>query len=204
MVVQVALTFDDGYLDQYILAKFLCSLDINATFFVITNLQINNGKSLLSSKPTLIQAIHDMGHEIGSHTCTHPNLTLITPLQAEKEIAESKKWLEKLIHADVGGFAYPLGVYDDFTVSMVSKHYRYARGTGNYEDRWNNVFNNNYKIGAMGIRHLSKLPLKRLCKTDVKLVIMLHNESQKMLKQMLWYLKIFKANFISLGELIEK
>jgi peptidoglycan/xylan/chitin deacetylase (PgdA/CDA1 family) len=49
------------------------------------------------------------GHEIGSHTLTHPWLTRLPPAQAREEIAASKKKLEDCFGRAVEHFCYPYG-----------------------------------------------------------------------------------------------
>jgi peptidoglycan/xylan/chitin deacetylase (PgdA/CDA1 family) len=49
------------------------------------------------------------GHEIGSHTCTHPFLTQLAPAQAREEISASRKKLEDKFGRPVEHFCYPYG-----------------------------------------------------------------------------------------------
>jgi peptidoglycan/xylan/chitin deacetylase (PgdA/CDA1 family) len=56
-----------------------------------------------------VRRLHKAGIEIGAHTMTHPILTRIDAQQAQKEIADSKAYLETLIGTPVTTFAYPNG-----------------------------------------------------------------------------------------------
>ena len=49
------------------------------------------------------------GHEIGSHTLTHPWLTRLAPSEARKEIRASKRKLEDTFSVAVRHFCYPYG-----------------------------------------------------------------------------------------------
>jgi peptidoglycan/xylan/chitin deacetylase (PgdA/CDA1 family) len=49
------------------------------------------------------------GHQIGSHTLTHPSLTAIDEAQAKEEISASKKKLEDLFGVAIRHFCYPYG-----------------------------------------------------------------------------------------------
>jgi peptidoglycan/xylan/chitin deacetylase (PgdA/CDA1 family) len=69
----VALTFDDGTLHQYYLAKLLHNLGIKATFFLVTDLKRLNNKYLVSQDTEKILELSRY-HEIASHTCTHRSL----------------------------------------------------------------------------------------------------------------------------------
>jgi cellulose synthase/poly-beta-1,6-N-acetylglucosamine synthase-like glycosyltransferase/spore germination protein YaaH/peptidoglycan/xylan/chitin deacetylase (PgdA/CDA1 family) len=76
---KLALTFDDGPDDQYTpqILDELRDLHVPGTFFVI-------GENAVAS-PDIIKRIWAEGHEIGSHTFTHPNMG---------EISERRKMLE--------------------------------------------------------------------------------------------------------------
>ena len=82
----VALTFDDGTLHQYDLGKFLASHNIKSTFFITTNLESHNNSRLMINDPEKIRHLYHLGHEIASHTCTHPDLTSLTLNEIEREI----------------------------------------------------------------------------------------------------------------------
>lgn len=78
-----------------------------------------------------VRALHAAGFGIGSQTVSQPILMRCDPVQAWREISESKEQLEGLIGGRVEGFAYPGGVPDvDFSaahVDMVRRAgYRYA------------------------------------------------------------------------------
>ncbi len=49
------------------------------------------------------------GHEIGSHTRSHPRLSKIPPAQAREEIFASKKMLEDRFGVPIRHFCYPYG-----------------------------------------------------------------------------------------------
>lgn len=66
-----------------------------------------------------LQTLHQSGIEIGSHTVTHPILTVIAQDQLERELVESKKLLEEKLQAPVTSFAYPNGGAADFNQAAV-------------------------------------------------------------------------------------
>jgi len=61
------------------------------------------------------------GHQIGSHTLTHPFLTRIPPAQAREEIMAGKKKLEDLFGVEVRHFCYPYGDWNEGVRDMVSE-----------------------------------------------------------------------------------
>jgi peptidoglycan/xylan/chitin deacetylase (PgdA/CDA1 family) len=58
------------------------------------------------------------GHEIGSHTLTHPHLTELSDAAATEEIAESRKSLQRLCGDSIDHFCYPYGY---FTTTIAEK-----------------------------------------------------------------------------------
>jgi spore germination protein YaaH/peptidoglycan/xylan/chitin deacetylase (PgdA/CDA1 family)/glycosyltransferase involved in cell wall biosynthesis len=88
---KLVLTFDDGPDPTYtaaILAE-LRRLHVPAAFFFI-------GKNV-ESYPDLVRQTLDDGHEIGSHTFTHPNLGSVSPLRAELELNATQRALEGIL-----------------------------------------------------------------------------------------------------------
>ena len=85
---QVALTFDDGpdlnWTPQIL--DILRQNHVHATFFVI-------GKHA-EEHPALIRRILHEGHEIGSHTYTHPNLSDVSREQAILELNATQQLIE--------------------------------------------------------------------------------------------------------------
>ena len=59
------------------------------------------------------------GHEIGSHSLTHPWLTRISAVQAREEIAASKRRLEDRFGVPVRHFCYPYGDENEAIGGMV-------------------------------------------------------------------------------------
>lgn len=77
-----------------------------------------------------VRALHERGHEIGSHTESHPILTGLDDAQLAHELRASKRALADWTGADVRGFCYPNGTYDDRVVRAVAEAgYVHACGT---------------------------------------------------------------------------
>jgi len=139
----VAITFDDGYADNlYNALPILEKLKIPATIFAVAG-RINSqtsfywdentpkqdaGRALTSKE--LINLASSPLVEIGSHTITHFRLSQLLFKQQKREIAESKKIIEKYIKKPVNSFSYPFGEKKDFnkgTAALVKKTgYQYA------------------------------------------------------------------------------
>jgi peptidoglycan/xylan/chitin deacetylase (PgdA/CDA1 family) len=68
-----------------------------------------------------LRALADEGHEIGSHSMTHPLLPSCDDARVEFEIAESKRRLEAAIGREVESFCYPNGDWDARCVAALGR-----------------------------------------------------------------------------------
>jgi len=107
----LTIAFDDAYLETYKHAiQYLNKLGIKSTVAVPANMI---GKKLegrpvigLGECKKLLQA----GHEIASHTLTHPNLLRMERTdgkRAQSEIIDSKRKLEKTLPCKIHSFVFP-------------------------------------------------------------------------------------------------
>lgn len=130
----VAITFDDGYLDNYTNAyPYLRKNKLPATIFIATNyvqkemLLDNSYLPMLSWKEITEMSRNDV--EFGAHTSHHPDLLRIDTQTAEREILESKEEIEKRTGQRVDSFAYPFGRYGKKVADLVRrKGFRCAFG----------------------------------------------------------------------------
>ncbi len=195
-MICVSLSFDDGFLSQYNYARILYRLGVPGTFFLITGLSYYDGRRLIIDRHDLVREIVDMGHEIGSHTHTHRDLTKLSTQEVEKEFRESINILRNFIDYEPG-VAYPYGAFNEGVVKIASKYFIYGRAMSNF-NRWNEN-PNRYALGGLGIRHLIKLPIRVL--SNVKLVnVVFHNEHSLLLRLAIEYLGMFRVKFVTLRE----
>lgn len=74
-----------------------------------------------------VLALHRRGHEIGSHSVTHPLLPQLSDTELRDEVIRSRAQVSQVIGAEVAGFSYPNGDCDDRVVTAVrSAGYSYA------------------------------------------------------------------------------
>lgn len=87
----VALTFDDGPNSLYTpqVLDILYEQQVPATFFLV-------GEKFAGNE-LLIKEIAASGHEIGSHTFSHPDLTTLNTQQIQQEIRQTQKELNKVL-----------------------------------------------------------------------------------------------------------
>ena len=116
----IAITFDDGYKDNYIYAfPVLKKYNLPATIFIIVNEVDRPQNDRLNWKE--IKEMQDSGPvTFGSHTLSHPLLTEIKSEEDLKnEIFGSKKILEEKLGCKVNAFSYPAGRFNDKIKQLV-------------------------------------------------------------------------------------
>ena len=112
----VLMTFDDAP-DNYALeiAEILHDHDVPAIFFVnAMYLDDQEGQDQL-------QAIHDMGFEIGNHTYNHPNLQEISEEAQRAEIVDTNDRVEELIGVRPRFFRPPFGAQTDYSYQVAEE-----------------------------------------------------------------------------------
>ena len=71
--------------------------------------------------PDELRALHRAGHEIGSHTLTHPLLPQLNDTLLEHELVESRRLIEGWLNEPIAGFCYPNGDHDDRVVRATAR-----------------------------------------------------------------------------------
>jgi peptidoglycan/xylan/chitin deacetylase (PgdA/CDA1 family) len=114
----VVLTFDDGYADNVLnAAPILGEYGFGATCFVVSerigsyntwDADLLGGRKPLMTEAQLKTWV-DAGFEVGSHTCTHPDLTTLSNDAVMEELVSSRKALHRLTGAPIYTFCYPFG-----------------------------------------------------------------------------------------------
>lgn len=120
----VALSFDDGYKNNYTVAlPLLQKYDAKASFFII-NKEIGDAVHMDQDE---IKAMIAAGMELGSHTTSHAPLAKIDPGFLAWELATSRYYLKTdFDRYVVRTLAYPNGSYND-TVIREAKRYGFYR-----------------------------------------------------------------------------
>jgi len=115
----VVVTFDGGWQDNYTNAfPILQKYGYTATIF-LTVAYIGEKDDYLTWEQ--VMEMKKAGFEFGSHTLTHPHLTMIPLERAQYEITESKKLLESRLNEEIKAFCYPYGDYNQDIIELVEK-----------------------------------------------------------------------------------
>lgn len=119
----VSLTFDDSFIDNVETALPV----MNQYNFKSTQCY---GTAFVEAVPEGEPAVHTFyngGHEICSHTVTHPFLTQLTPAEVQFELEHSQDVLESIIGVPVVNFASPYGDYNFNVAQQIKQYYRSHR-----------------------------------------------------------------------------
>lgn len=124
------LTFDDGYRDLYTNAwPILDRFGFTATVFLVAGRVGSQsdweGQRGTSAVPLLSwtegREFARLGLTFGSHTLTHPRLTLLNDERAMREIRQSKAIIEDHLGVQVDLFSYPYANFDARIQRMVAE-----------------------------------------------------------------------------------
>jgi methionyl-tRNA formyltransferase len=161
----VAVTFDDGYLDNYeVAARVLLRERIPATFFVSTG-RIGNasgfdhdrrrlGTTLATMTWEHLQRMRDWGFELGSHTVNHIDCGREPLATVRLELEQSRDTLRERLGVARPAFAYPFGGREHCTPAVREL----ARETGfsalvSAFGGWNDGDIDSFDVRRIGIHH---------------------------------------------------
>ena len=128
----VIITFDDGFGVQMKAFDILQKYNMKATFYIIDGgpmslycIGANRTNQTCGDAYLSWDEIRQLDASgiitIGSHTIDHPKLTSLPLDQERTEIFEGKAQLERQLGHPVSDFAYPYGIFDATTISLVKQ-----------------------------------------------------------------------------------
>jgi peptidoglycan/xylan/chitin deacetylase (PgdA/CDA1 family) len=130
----VSLTFDDGSPSARTTSiPKMNTYGFKSTQYLVTGVLNQSGE--WSSQN--VRDVDAMGHEIGSHTITHPFLTTLSLSAMTNELTSSQNTLQSILGKPVPNFATPYGDTNGKLVTEERNYYRSTRGveTG-YESKY--------------------------------------------------------------------
>lgn len=114
----IVLSFDDGYRSMYdTVLPLLLAREMQATFFLYPS-KFNTPTGLT---PEMVADLANNGMEIGSHTSTHKDLTKISANQLEKELVDSKNYLQEVTGKPIDFLCYPAGRFNEQVIQESKK-----------------------------------------------------------------------------------
>lgn len=115
----VVISVDDGYHSNYAnAAPVLRRLGWPGTL----NLKVGNlHEPTYGLTPGQVRALIAAGWEVDSHTIDHPDLTTVDAATLAREVAESRRRLQRGFGIPVNFFCYPAGRYDDAVIAAVAR-----------------------------------------------------------------------------------
>ncbi len=122
----IAIIFDDGLKSNLLASEILTEYNLNATFFICSGTltgesitDVYGNKNYLSRED--IKVISERGFEIGSHSISHLDLTLLSESDLRNELTKSKEELENVINHPVTSLSFPYGIWNESVVDVAKE-----------------------------------------------------------------------------------
>ena len=127
-------TYDDGVIQDIRFVKLLNQYQLKGTFNLNSSL-LENEYEWTHESGCVVKRLKTedavflyTGHEIASHTLTHPYMAGLTKEEILYELAKDKENLEKLFCKEIKGFAVPFDFYSELIELCVKEcGFEYAR-----------------------------------------------------------------------------
>lgn len=185
---KISISFDCAYGADYTLSL-LDALDeygVKCTFFCV--------EFWVNKFPDMVSEIVKRGHEIGTHSKTHPKMSTLSKDAIKEELVSSINAIEKITNEKVELFRAPFGDYDDDVLSV-------AEELGLYTIQWD--------VDSIDWKDISSADIVKrvVSKTKSGSVILCHNNGTNTAKALPYVLSnlIEKGyKFVPISELIYK
>lgn len=142
--------------------------------------------------PDYVKKIFEHGHEIGTHSSTHPYMSKLDKSAIEKELLSSSREIENITGKKVEVFRPPYGDYDDLLIET-------AEELGLYTIQWS--------VDSLDWKDLSATEIEKRVLTRVQngSIVLFHNQglhTAEALPRIIKTLKEQGYEFVPIGELI--
>lgn len=124
------LSFDDGTVHDQRFVELLNKYQIPCTFNLNSGLE--NFVWEFEGHPVVRQHLADTleqyrGHEIASHSLTHPRLEQLPPPRLRQEVEEDCETLKRIFRVEELGFGVPFTVCTEREIKIIKRFVRYIR-----------------------------------------------------------------------------
>ena len=112
---KIAISFDCAYGDEFTdtILDVLNEYNVKCTFFTV--------KFWVDKYPDKVKKIIENGHEIGTHSTTHPNMSKLSTNKIEEELKLSCDAITNLTGQKVELFRPPFGDYNNNVISVAER-----------------------------------------------------------------------------------
>lgn len=185
---KVALTFDCAWGVDYTdkLLEIMENEKVVSTFFMV--------EFWARKYPDYLKKIDEKGHEIGTHSSTHPYMSKLGKGAIEKELTTSCEAIESVVNKKVKVFRAPYGDYDDLLIETASKL---------------NLYTIQWDVDSLDWKNLSSTEIQKRVLSKVKngSIILFHNQGLHTAEALLPIIKELKSRgfeFTTVSQLIYK
>lgn len=112
---KIAISFDCAWGNTYTdeLLSIMQDKGVKCTFFTV--------KFWTDKYPDYVKKIFEHGHELGTHSSTHPKMSTLSKEKIIEELSLSKKAIEDIIGTTVKVFRPPFGDYNDLLINTAEE-----------------------------------------------------------------------------------
>ncbi len=183
---KIAISFDCAWGTEYTdrLLEIMQEKQVTSTFFMV--------EFWTKKYPEYVKKIDEYGHEIGTHSATHPYMSKLSRERIIDELTTSSKAITDITGKNVEVFRPPYGDYDDLLIET-------AKELGLYTIQWD--------VDSLDWKNLSKDEIANRVLKRVKngSIVLFHNNglnTSKALPTIIDTLKMEGYTFVKVGELI--
>ncbi len=185
---KISISFDCAWGVDYTdtLLEIMEQNDVKCTFFMV--------EFWTEKYPEYVKKISQKGHEIGTHSATHPHMSKLSKSAMVSELTTSMNAITNITGKSVNLFRAPYGEYNDLLIET-------ANELGLYTIQWD--------VDSLDWKDLSASEIvNRVVKrVDNGSIVLFHNQGKNTAKALPSIIKQLKAQgyeFVPIGELIYK
>lgn len=119
----LSISFDDGFASNAAVGRMLADRGIQACFFITTGFigtdNLEDARRFFGGRVGVdetamtwrdVEGLAAIGHEIGNHTKSHPNMSQLSSVEVEEEVGGAAYVIEQRLGARPVHFAWPYGL----------------------------------------------------------------------------------------------